>query len=288
MYPQQVQLNESNLKKLAELYKTAYKDIVEEIKTASSFGIANRKAILRQIEKILSDLNVDVDKFIATELPKYYKKGAGQAVDQLTAIDADIGAAVRFNQIHREAIAALVDDTQKAFAESLQGVGRSATKLLGKATREALTQQIALGKVGGDALREVKKTIVATLEQEGLSALIDKSGKTWELETYAEMLIRTKAVEARNRGMANRMVENGYDLVQVSAHGATDVCGKWEGKILSVSGQTPGYPTVSEAEGDGLFHPNCKHAINALRLELARETMQWNADTGQYEKGIIE
>lgn len=287
MYPQQVQLNEASLKKLTELYKKAYAQIIGEIKGASTFGVANRKAIARQIEKILQDLNVDVGKYIETEIPKYYKKGANQAVEQLEAIDAEIAAAVRFNQIHKEAIAALVDDTQRAFAESIQGVARTANQLLGKATREALTQQMAIGKIGGEALRTVKKTIVGTLEDQGLIALIDKSGRTWELETYAEMLIRTKAVEARNRGVVNRMAENNYDLVQVSDHGADDVCGEWEGEILSISGETPGYKTVAEAEADGLFHPNCRHAINALKLDLARETMGWNPDTQQYEKGLL-
>jgi hypothetical protein len=92
------------------------------------------------------------------------------------------------------------------------------------------------------------------------------------------MLFRTKVVEARNRGLINRMVENNYDLVQVSAHGATDVCAEWEGKILSAMGQTPGYPTVAEAEADGLFHPNCRHAINVLIPSLAKMTDAYDPD----------
>ena len=89
---------------------------------------------------------------------------------------------------------------------------------------------------------------------------------------YSEMLIRTKAVEARSTGMMNRIVENDYDLVQVSSHGATDVCGKWEGEILSVTGNTPGYKTVQMATDDGLFHPNCRHAMNVIVSNLAAET----------------
>lgn len=288
MYPTQVDVNEKNISKLTALYKATYKEILEEIKGASSFGIARRKALLKQIEKILGDMKVDVDKFIATEIPLYYKQGAKDAVAQLRKIDAPIDVATGFNQIHKDAVVALIDETQKAFAESLQGVARSSNRLLGKGTREALTQQLAIGKVKGEALRTVKQTIVGTLESEGLQALTDKAGRVWELDRYADMLVRTKAVEARNRGVANRMVENGYDLVQVSAHGADDVCGDWEGEILSISGETPGYKTVADAEADGLFHPNCKHAINALKLDIARETMQWNSETEEYEKGIIE
>jgi len=72
------------------------------------------------------------------------------------------------------------------------------------------------------------------------------------------------------------MVENDFDLVQVSAHGGCDLCAPWEGAILSISGDTPGYPTVDEAEASGLFHPNCKHAINTLIPDLAAATDAYN------------
>jgi hypothetical protein len=217
-------------------------------------------------------LGVDVEKFIEKELPVYYKRGADDAVKQLNNIGAEVGVKKQFNLLHKDAIAGLVDDTAKAFAESMTGVSRSARLLLGKATREMITAQIGKGMTAGDALRTVRKTIKGTLQEQGLSALIDKGGKRWELDRYAEMLFRTKAVEARNRGLINRMEQNGYDLVQVSSHGGCDKCQPWEGKILSATGQTPGYPTLAEAEASGLFHPNCRHAINTVIPKLARET----------------
>jgi hypothetical protein len=158
-------------------------------------------------------------------------------------------------------------------------VNRSTKLFISKAAKEQITNQIALGKVTGKTIRQVQKTIVALLKDQGLEALKDKSDRTWELDWYTEMLLRTKAVEARNRGLANRMVENDYDLVQVSSHGATDVCGEWEGKILSVTGKTPGYKTVAQTEAAGLFHPNCRPAINVIVMDLARETKAYGMPT---------
>lgn len=278
MYPLQVEIDEAHILRLQSTFREAYKEIIGEIKNASSFGVANRRAILAQIEDILTELGADTQKFIETEIPKYYKVGANDAVQQLTNVGADINVSEGFNRVHKEAISALVDETAKAFAESLTGVNRSAQLLLGKAVRDAITQKLATGLIGGAALREVKKTIVGVLETQGLSALIDKGGHTWELDRYAEMLFRTKAVEARNRALANRMVENDYDLVQVSDHGTDHpACAEWEGKVLSITGSTPGYPTVSEAEAAGLFHPNCKHAINALIPSLAKRTQAYES-----------
>lgn len=272
MYPQQVEINEENVRKLTQTLETAYKSIVSEINTATDFGVANRKAILSQIEGILKDLGVDIQKFLEDELPGYYETGADEAVKQLTNIGADVNVSEGFNRVHREAIAALVDDTSRSFGESLTGVARSSQLLLGKISRETITQKLAEGVIGGKARKEVIKIIKGTLQEQGLDALVDKSGRSWTLDRYSDMLFRTKAVEARNRGLINRIVENGYDLVQVSSHGADDVCGKWEGKILSSTGSTPGYPTVAQAENDGLFHPNCRHAINVLIPSLARQT----------------
>lgn len=278
MYPQQVEINEANISKLTDLLKQTYKDVVKEIETATDFGVKNRKAILSQIRTILTEAGTDVDKFIKDELPTYYKQGADQAVKQLNNVGADVAVDTGFNQVHKQAIMALVDDTSRAFGESLTGVGRSADLLLGRATRDLITQNIAKGITAGEALNQVRQTIKGTLQEQGLSALKDKGGKSWSLDTYAEMLFRTKAVEARNRGLANRIAENEYDLVQVSSHGADDVCGKWEGEILSITGETDGYSTVADAEADGLFHPNCKHAINVLIPRLANMTSGYNLD----------
>lgn len=279
MYPLQVEINESNILKITDVFKKAYVSIVREIETATDFGVANRKAILSQIDGILEQLGTNVDEFLQDELPQYYKGGADDAVTQLRNVGAPVNVKEGFNRVHKEAIFALVDDTTRAFGESLTGVSRSANQLLGKATRDLLTQKIAEGKIGGKALREVRQTIKGVLREQGLDALKDKAGRSWTLDRYAEMLFRTKAVEARNRGLANRMVENEYDLVQVSNHNTThQACAVWEGKILSVSGKTPGYPTVADAERAGLFHPNCKHAINALIPSLARKTQAYNPD----------
>jgi len=278
LYPKQVQINEESIKKLTSLLKQTYKDVVKEIETATDFGVKNRKRILSQIDKILTASGEDMQAFLEKELPEYYKQGAQVAVKQLDNIGADIGVAKNLNQIHKNTIMALVDDAGASFAESLTGVGRSARLLLGKTVRDSLTYNIGKGLTAGEALREVKKTIMMTLQEQGLSALKDKGGKTWQLDTYAEMLFRTKAVEARNRGLINRVAENDYDLVQVSDHNADcDLCAPYEGEILSVTGATDGYETVAEAESNGLFHPNCKHAINVLIPSLANKTEAYEA-----------
>ena len=54
MYPLRVEINENNILKFQATLKKAYQAIVNEINTATDFGVANRKIILAQIEKILT------------------------------------------------------------------------------------------------------------------------------------------------------------------------------------------------------------------------------------------
>jgi len=283
MYPTDVEVNEDKILKLTKTLQSAYKEIVAEIEDATDFGVYNRQVILAQVDKRLTELGVDIDAFIREELPQYYKRGADDAIKQLRKQGAPIETAYGFNRVHIEAIEALIDDTAKAFGESLSGISRSANNLLGKATRELITQQMAKGMVGGDALKTTKDMIKGLLKEQGLEALVDKGGHRWTLDRYSEMLLRTKAVEARNRGLINRVAENGYDLVQVSHHFTNcDLCAPWEGKILSIGGETRGYPSLEKAESEGLFHPNCKHAINTLIPELAGLTNAYDDTTKTY------
>jgi hypothetical protein len=245
---------------------------VREIVDAKGFQLYNRRQILANIQDALEKLGVKVADFIEQEIPAMYKEGARDGVRQLRDQGVEVRIRSGFSRFHKEAIAALVDETQTSFLETMTGINREAKVLLGKGVRDLITLRMAGGAVEGKSLKEVKATVVGILKERGLAALIDKGGHKWELDRYAEMLIRTKAVEARNRGLANRMVENGYDLVQVTTHNSDhEECRVWEGKVLSLTGQTKGYPTVADAEKQGLFHPNCKHAINVVVPELATD-----------------
>lgn len=67
---------------------------------------------------------------------------------------------------------------------------------------------------------------------------------------------------------------HGEDLIQISYHTSTcEMCAPRNGKVLSLTGQTPGYPTLAEAEGAGLFHPNCRHASSLFIPESPEDLL---------------
>ncbi|EEX49272.1 hypothetical protein GCWU000246_00004 [Jonquetella anthropi E3_33 E1] len=111
--------------------------------------------------------------------------------------------------------------------------------------------------------------------------------------SYAEMLSRTTLMQVHNAATWNEFAEHGEDLIQISYHTPTcEMCAPWNGKVLSLTGKTPGYPTLAEAEGAGLFHPNCRHASSLwlpdnLEEQLTKSAEQMDVMTEVEQKSLI-
>ncbi len=68
---------------------------------------------------------------------------------------------------------------------------------------------------------------------------------------------------------ANSLINEGHDLVRIVTNGAKDACRNWEGRILSLTGATPGFPTLSDAKASGeVFHPRCRHRFVAYHKSI--------------------
>lgn len=273
----EIKLREVNIKALIDAYHKAYGDIIKTIGTSTTAGKIQKVRVMATIRAQLQDLGNDVGKWAATEIPQYYLDGANIAIQDLKDLGADVSGPKGLAAINKDAIAVLVDETRNAFADSLTMVARSAQGFVNDAVKQQIRATLADGALLGKARQEIAKNVVSTMEDNGLSALVDAGGRQWQFETYADMLVRTKAVESRNQGLQDKMVQNGYDLVQVSNHNSDHpACAEWEGQILSITGNTPGYDTTDDAEAGGLMHPNCEHAYNVINPDIADMTTAYD------------
>ena len=115
------------------------------------------------------------------------------------------------------------------------------------------------------ALEEVRGMLVAnTIRTE----FVNKIGSRYNSKSYFEMLGRTVISQFGNEVYQDTLIEHGIDLARISAHGATDRCRKWENRIISLTGATPGYPTLQDSKESGdIWHPRCKHFLIPVEVE---------------------
>lgn len=115
------------------------------------------------------------------------------------------------------------------------------------------------------SLREAIRRELEQFADRGITSFIDKSGRSWDIATYAEMATITAVERSVLEGFVRSMSDNGEDLAIVSSHiGACPLCVAWEDVVVSISGQSPYYPSLDEAMNAGLFHPRCYHHLRVF------------------------
>lgn len=241
---------------------SAYTDLYNAVNSTDTTDKSRRRELMRQIEQIAQDADENTKAWIKVEIPAFYEQAMFETSKMLHERGSEIDTGSGFANFHREAIEAMSQEFYAGISPTLTGITRTGAKLVGMGAQQGVLEKIATGAITGASRKDISKSIMNELKREGITAIVDKRGREWSLQTYSETLARTKLTQAHNTGVANRMVEAGYDLVIISSHfGACELCATWENQILSVTGKTKGYITLDSAKANGLFHPNCRHTM---------------------------
>ena len=135
--------------------------------------------------------------------------------------------------------------------------------------RQVVARAGAVQTTGSTTVRQAAQAVMGQLSEQGVTAFVDKRGRSWKLGTYSEMAVRTATARAQVGARLNEYVEDGHKLVIVSnSPNECPRCRKWEGRVLAIDAgnltSTDLYEadgTVKEAQSEGLFHPNCTHDL---------------------------
>lgn len=273
-------MNEKAIRLLLLFHKKATREIIGILNSASIYTYEEKIKIQKEVNELLQITDEKTKKWLGREVRDAYKAGGKLGVNLLLSTDLD--ANYKYTKADHEVVQTLIDGAAQHFAEAMSGVTRFTTQLLDEATKQRIRSIIAEGVITKATRKEISDRIAGELK-DGLIALRDRGGREWKFETYSEMLARTQLVKAGNEGMLNQLAFNNYDLVQVTDHfGSCDVCAPWEGKILSITGQTPGFETIQQAEDAGLFHPNCKHRYVPYHPDIADKSRAWSTHLQRY------
>ena len=249
------------IRQLVEIYQRGQQRLFQTIIDKETRGSesAFERAMLKDIDKILKELDEQSVEWAKQVIPKQYNISRTEAKDFFARIGESVDEEA-FARVNQSAIKALQTNFLENIEDGLVYVRRN----IRSTWRNAAAQITAEQMTTGEALQSAKMRMVRQLSQQGLSSFKDKAGKEWSLESYAEMSIRSISTEATNLGMENQIKQLGRDLVQISEHaGACEICVPLEGRVYSISGESDEFPSLDNAF-DGQYHtihPNCRHRL---------------------------
>lgn len=254
------QLINGKSKALGQIYAKAYGDLIKEMNdfAATPYQRDRATAMLARVDNVVQNLDAHTKTFVQKEVPATYFLTATEVKKDIKNLN--IRVPDQFSQIHYQATEAMANDAMLKFGHTMTGVKRSAEDVARFSQQKAVREIIGAGQLKGEAADALRKEVQAKIEEDGITALIDKGGKKWQLDTYAEMLTRQVLSNSGREGVQNTAAEFGLDLAIISVHNSQhEECRVWEGKVISLTGSTPGYPTLEEVTDAGLFHVGCKH-----------------------------
>jgi len=281
--PQGVVPSDPSVSLFGNIVKEAYGQLGTTLSEADYSTPTRRTEILKQVKQIVDQSDEATQAWVRLNIGGFYELGLWESGKDLNERGSNVRFDADFSHFHQEALEAIAQDTYSSIASGMQGLNGTAERMVSMGAREQILAKIGRGQITGEANRDIQKLIQEELRKAGITALRDKGGVEWDLSRYSEMLVRTKLTQAHNTGVANRMVESGYDLVVVSNHmGACKLCAPWEGKVLSLTGRNPSHISVDMARQGGLFHPNCRHVFSPYHDKYLDVAVAWDAKAQKY------
>jgi hypothetical protein len=215
-------------------------------------------------------------------------RGRDAEVAVLVTAAAGMGAREAASLLATSAAAGPPPPALAALSRDLAGRLAAADLRILRATddvfRQVIARVTAQGLTGEFTRRQAAQAALNLLSGRGITGFVDAAGRQWSLASYAEMACRTAANGAARQGTFDRMRAAGRDLAVIGGSSSgCELCSDWEGEVISLDGVTPGYPTLAEAEGAGLFHPNCTHQPYPFVPGLTQTSGIARSDAGTYE-----
>ena len=233
--------------------------------------------VQREIEELVTRLERESRREIETAIVEAYEGGALEAARDLAeVVDRPLREVVRVSRLG--AVESIVEEAVTQVRSTHLRILRVADDIY----RRTIAEATARAATGAMTRREAAQMALNRFADAGITGFIDRAGRRWDIASYAEMATRTATGRAAIQGHIDRLQANGYDLVIVSdSPDECPLCRPWEGRVLSLSGATPGYPTLAEAQGSGLFHANCTHSVSAYIPGLTRAPERRRLEIGR-------
>lgn len=258
---------------IAELYAQAESSILDDMARRISTYDFYIPAAQYQEEKlammgmtrqeIIAELSKRTGK-TRQEIQAVMEAGAEETHNRDGAIYEQAGKEVpeKISPQMRRIIRSGLKQTAGLFDNLTKTTAKTATRQFEKALDLAWLQV----STGAMDPQSATRHAIKSLCKAGIQAIAYPTGHSDTLEVAVTRALRTGVNQTALKMQEQLADEMGSDLVEVTAHaGARPDHAKWQGKVYSLTGKTPGYQTLAKATGygtgAGLGGWNCRHSF---------------------------
>ena len=238
------------------------KALEEYRKTLPEVLQGNFTEINREIEKAIEQAGRQGETEAEAKLLEAVKSG------NLPQQEANGGIEGAFFKVNRKKLDSLIYATVRDFGKAETAVLRQANDIYRKTIFNA---QVYLNS-GAGTLRQAIDMATHDFLSAGLNCIQYRDGRRVNIASYAEMALRTANKRAYMQGEGTKCDEYGIHTKLISKHGgACPLCVRWQGRVViddvyssgtAEESKKTGFPLLSQAIADGMFHPNCKNGLS--------------------------
>ena len=285
---------------LRMLFLRTEQRLLAEIRRKRSQGYVDYAGVaaLKRTRQILQDMVDESWAYVPTMIETIFYRSEAAANGYANAAGLTATQISVVEQLSNNLLGDIVEaaETAQKNIETVFQVARQEEGALRKAALQAVAEQEA----AGEGARKAAASMARELQQEGVTAFVDKAGRHWSLQDYCNMATRTTARQAEVSAILTADPE--HDLYKIVKIGSTcPICAPLEGRVYSRSGTNPDYPPLAKAfgkidtdGGDDLtntylnIHPNCLHSIvKYTTMGKTEKQIQGDKDFSSFEKNPV-
>lgn len=257
------------------------------------------QALRRGAQGVVDALGTAMQLEMFDAVAEAYSVGARAGLADLGALRDDDLRRIAEQTPNTRAVDRLAAETIELVTQTHRGILRGVED----GYRQVIAEVSATPLLGIDTRRQATQRAMERFSDRGLRTFVDRSGRAWQMTSYAEMATRTATGRAAVEGHGDRLRASGLDLVIVSnAPHECPLCKPFEGKVLSLDGPDGARTvevehstvddelvrvdilgSVDEARRRGFQHPNCRHSLSAYLPGITRAPVKHSEDPSGYE-----
>lgn len=275
-------MNDSEkFKKVIDSFKKRIDPItsrIDEIVTRIDSGkVRSWGNVKTELGVLYERLRVVIRDWAKTEIPAQYRDSLKETIADIkqTAIHVP---QVKYGDLSKggDNLKDVLNNVLTSFKDGIDSGEKALVRLVNltqqiQTTEARINKAIAKGYEAGGSVnasrKKLQETLLARAKEGKYVEVVDRNGniRNYGVKEYAELVARTKLMDASAQAVLNTADRIGQDLVQISSHNTlTPLCAEYEGKIFSLSGSDPNFPVLDQTPP---FHPNCLHSMSIVFVE---------------------